>query len=296
MTAPASPKVKRGTVILSERVWALIEDACKAAGVPMVKVIQGSWSHASASAQTHAGGGAADLSVAGLSLKQRLALVNELRKRNVAAYLRSPQYGWTSTGAHIHMIVADEPGLSAAAQAQVIAYEKGWNGLAGNSRRKDPFARPEQHTFVVRKEPVVAQSVSKDNVLVNLAVRGDAQYPPVTVATGKYVELGRINVPAGSRYEPSAAIRLPEAPWKDGTCWATWKFVRVGWGADPDGMDETGCQPLYARPDGKAVSHTPKGHIMRGGGPLSYQICVFADTPTVDLPTVKLMLNKVEAG
>ena len=289
MTAPESPKVKKGTVTLSERVWALIEAAAKAARVPTPRVIQGSWSHASASADTHSGGGAFDLSVAGLTLPQRLALVRELRRLNVAAWLRSPQYGWRLTGPHIHGIVKDEPGLSGAAESQVAAYDKGWNGLGGNSRRKDPFERPPQRTFVLRREQQVAGK-SKDNVLVNLAVRGNPDLPPLEVPTGHYHELGRIDVPAGSRYEPSAAIRM------DSGCWATWKFVRVGWGADPDGMDETGCQPLFARPDGKPVSHTPKGHIMKGGGPLSYQICVFADTPTVALPTVKLMLNKVEAG
>lgn len=288
MSAPASPKVSKGGVTLSERVWGLIAAAAKAAGVPTPKVVQGSWSHATASAGTHAGAGAFDLSVAGLTMPQRLALVRELRRLNVAAWLRSPQFGWRSTGPHIHGIAKDEPGLSDAAKAQVVAYDKGFNGLSGPSRRKDPFDRPPQRTFVLRKEQQVA--APKDNVLVVLAERGNPAKPPLEVPAGAYHELGRIAVPAGSRYEPSAAIRLPAG------CWATWKFVRIGWGADPDGTDDTGAQPLFARPDGKPVSHTPKGHIMKGGGPLSYQICVFTDAGTVELPTVKLMLNKVEAG
>ena len=288
MSGKPNDRIVKGKVTLTRRIWALIEDAAKAAGVSTPNVVQGSYSNGSASAGTHSGGGAFDLSVKGLGIKKILALLTELRKRNCAAWFRAPAYGWTSTGPHIHAVVKDEPDLSKSARQQVEAYDKGLNGLV--SKRKDPFARPAQHVFTIRKAAVQVASKDRNNVLLNLAVRDDPDLPPIEVLANRYVELGRIDLPAGSRFEPSAAIRLP------GGCWATWKFVRVGWGADPDGLDETGCQPLYARPDGKPVSHTPKGHIMKGGGPLSYQICVFAPTDKVSLPTVKLMLNKVEAG
>jgi hypothetical protein len=107
------------------------------------------------SAGTHNGGGAFDLSVHGLTRAQQLRLISELRKRNVAAWLRSPEFGWPARlgGAHIHGIVRDEPGLSAGARAQVVAYRLGRNGLA--SRRRDPHARPASLPFVTPDDVVV---------------------------------------------------------------------------------------------------------------------------------------------
>jgi hypothetical protein len=79
--------------------------------------------------------------------KQAIAVVVALRKRNCAAWLRSPKFGWPARlgGSHIHSILKDEPGLAYAARRQVINYNQGQNGLA--SRRKDPFPRPKQTRF-----------------------------------------------------------------------------------------------------------------------------------------------------
>lgn len=145
-------RVTKDGKTLSTRVWALLADAREAAGLPegAARVLQGSWSGAKASAGTHAGGGAFDLSVAGLTRAQQLRLVNELRKRGARpTWLRSPEFGWPSwLGApHIHGIVEDEPGLSWAARRQVLAYQLGRNGLA--SRKKDPHPRPKSLPFVM---------------------------------------------------------------------------------------------------------------------------------------------------
>jgi hypothetical protein len=133
---------------LTRRDWALLDDAGKAAGVP-IRVVQGSWSGGvRASAGTHAGAGAFDLSVRGMTKAQQLNLVRELRERNVAAWLRSPEYGWNQPkNVHIHGIVKDTPGLSYGARRQVVNYNDGKNGLA--SKRKDPHARPTQHKFLI---------------------------------------------------------------------------------------------------------------------------------------------------
>jgi hypothetical protein len=147
----AAQVVTKSGQSLTPRVWALIYAAKRAAGLAeeSARVVQGSYHKGSLSAGTHNGGGAFDLSVRGLSHKQILDLVNELRKRNVAAWYRSPLYGWPESlgGAHIHGIVMDEPGLSYAAKRQVINYRDGLNGLA--SKRKDPHIRPAQHPFVM---------------------------------------------------------------------------------------------------------------------------------------------------
>lgn len=140
----ATSRQTRGGWTLSVRVWALIEDARRAAGVNhgRARVVQGSWHEGDLSAGTHSGGGAFDLSATALNKAESLVLVDELRRRNVCAWLRSPDFGWTSSGPHIHGIVRDEPGLSQDARAQVKAYDRGLNGLAG--RRRDPHARPAQ--------------------------------------------------------------------------------------------------------------------------------------------------------
>lgn len=142
-------RVRKSGRTLYRRDWALLVDAAAAAGVPL-RVMQGSWSGAvAASAGTHAGGGAADLSVAGLTEAKAIDLVTELRRRNCAAWLRTPQFGWPARlgGRHIHLIVKDSPGLSAGAQAQVAAYNRGRNGLAGEG--KDPFPRPAQKVYLL---------------------------------------------------------------------------------------------------------------------------------------------------
>jgi hypothetical protein len=137
----------RGGQTLDSRVWALIEDAAHAVGVGYV-VVQGSWSSSvGASAGTHAGGGAFDLRSRDYTRAQALAMVAELRKRNVCAWWRTPEFGWPATagGPHIHGIVRDEPGLSPAAARQVADYDRGLNGLASHGR--DPFPRPPQHPY-----------------------------------------------------------------------------------------------------------------------------------------------------
>jgi len=136
-------RVTRGGKTLTRRVWDLLEDAGHEAGLP-IRVLQGSFNRGgvSQSAGTHDAGGAFDLSVRGMTEAQAIRLVVALRKRNVAAWLRSPKYGWPARlgGSHIHGIVCDEPGLSYGARQQVVAYRAGRNGLA--SRARDPFPRP----------------------------------------------------------------------------------------------------------------------------------------------------------
>ena len=147
----------RNGVTLEDRVWALLEDAFIAAGIPLTKmrVIQGSWSKGSKSAGTHAKGGAFDLSIAQLTRAEALALVNELRRRMVCAWMRTPEFGWPTEagGPHIHGIVADDPGLSWAAMRQVLAYRLHRNGLALG--RPDPHPRPNALAFKRPEEVAV---------------------------------------------------------------------------------------------------------------------------------------------
>jgi Putative peptidoglycan binding domain len=193
MMATPWDRVTRGTKRLTNRDWQLLDAVGRELKIT-VKVIQGSWSKASASAGTHGGAGAFDLSVAGLTEEQQLAYVDHLRRWNVAAWLRSPKYGWTSTGAHIHGIVKDTPGLSPTAKQQVTSYNQGLNGLA--NKGKDPFARPKQRRFLLpgMYDPTIPKSMyvklanlkySLRNEDVNdlqreLKIARDGYYGPVT--------------------------------------------------------------------------------------------------------------------
>lgn len=180
---------------LSQRVAGLLDDARAGAGLQPsdARVVQGSWSTAvSASAGTHSGGGAVDLSVSGLTLTQQLVLVDQLRRRNGCAWLRTPTYGWPASagGPHIHCIVRDEPDLAPAARAQVAAYDKGLNGLA--SKRRDPFTRPTQRPVEeVRAMPkTLTHSGNPDDDF--LSVKQPAGTDKITFHTFQTVKL-RIN-------------------------------------------------------------------------------------------------------
>jgi len=98
---------------------------------------QGSYSRAiGASAGTHAGSGAIDLSVRGLTATQRYRLVKAMRIVGMATWYRP--YRYRVWAAHIHGISIASSGLTSAARAQVFEYKNGGDGLAGSG--KDPHA------------------------------------------------------------------------------------------------------------------------------------------------------------
>lgn len=91
-----------------------------------------------ASAGTHDGGGAVDLSVTDLSTTQRWETVKALRTVGFAAWLRSPDQGpWPY---HIHAIAIGDTDLAIAARDQVADYYLGKNGLASHAADNTPSA------------------------------------------------------------------------------------------------------------------------------------------------------------
>lgn len=112
----------------------MIEAAEKLSGP--LRITQGCYSGGvAASGGTHAGGGAFDFSVRGLTLTQINSRVKALRRVGFAAWHRVPSEG--NWGPHIHAIAIGCPDLSAAAKNQVAAYKRGRNGLRSN--------RPDRH-------------------------------------------------------------------------------------------------------------------------------------------------------
>ena len=100
-----------------------------------IRPTQGSYSTGvEASAGTHSGGGACDLSAKDLTPGQIKVVVFLARRIGFAAWHRSPSEGpWP---AHIHLIARGCPDLAPGARRQVEAYDKGLSGLASGRRDK----------------------------------------------------------------------------------------------------------------------------------------------------------------
>jgi peptidoglycan hydrolase-like protein with peptidoglycan-binding domain len=89
------------------------------------------------SAGTHDGGGVVDLSVSGMTATQRWQTVKALRDVGFAAWLRTPEQGFSY---HIHAVAVCDTDMSAPAQAQVHDYFFGKNGLASHGADNTPSA------------------------------------------------------------------------------------------------------------------------------------------------------------
>jgi hypothetical protein len=88
---------------------------------------------------------------------------------------------------------------------------------------------------------------------------------PVTVIPELWTSVGAITIPAGGHYIVTLQIRTPRGTWAES------RMVRIGWGRDPDGRDETGYHVFSARPDGHATSESFT-HALAGGGILAFEI------------------------
>lgn len=76
-----------------------------------------------------------------------------------------------------------------------------------------------------------------------------------------------IAIPRGGHYVVTLQIRMPRGGWAES------RMVRVGWGRDADGRDETGYHTFVARPDGRATSESFT-HALAGGGTLAFEVNV----------------------
>lgn len=147
--APASPRITKpgpnGDVVLSARVWALVAEVEKRAGLKpgTIVVTQGSFRpRTTYSGTVHTGGGTLDIRTWNIGHDAALRVVAAFRGFDDPAWYRDKDHGGFDP--HIHVVVADEPGLSASAQWQVIDYRAGYNGLSGSSHGPDYHPRPEK--------------------------------------------------------------------------------------------------------------------------------------------------------
>lgn len=134
----AMKRVTRDGKTLNKRTLDMLERAEARMGFK-VYVVQGSYNTGvGASAGTHDGGGAIDISVRGIDYKKA---VRALRDVGFAAWYRPARAGvW---GAHIHAVAIGDAEVSSGAKAQVAEYYAGQDGLAGYNEdtgyRPDPI-------------------------------------------------------------------------------------------------------------------------------------------------------------
>ena len=124
-------------VTLDSRTAKMMDEVVKLSPNIKIDPTQGSYHQGvGASAGTHDGGGAIDLSVSGLSAYEILKIVSAMRTVGFAAWHRKPSEGpW---GEHIHGIAVNCPDSTPVAKRQVTALRNGKNGLRNGA--KDPHA------------------------------------------------------------------------------------------------------------------------------------------------------------
>lgn len=97
-----------------------------------IKMSQGSYNvGVEASKGTHDGGGIVDLSIAGLTAKQRVKLMHELKRAGFFAWFRTGS-GWIGNE-HIHAGLRKHKNLAWLAAKQELSYDQRRNGLANNA-------------------------------------------------------------------------------------------------------------------------------------------------------------------
>lgn len=102
-----------------------------------LRITQGSYTNSvSASAGTHAGGGAVDISIRGLTATQRWRTVKALRTVGFAAWYRPDS---RSFKAHIHALAVGDPdNPNRVARDQIADYYRGLNGLKSHGPDNTP--------------------------------------------------------------------------------------------------------------------------------------------------------------
>lgn len=138
--SPGSRVAFRGHTV-NTRTRSMILEAERRLGRTLT-ITQGSYNQGGvgASAGTHDGGGAADISVSGMTTTVRTNVVRQLRIVGFAAWYRSPAEGdWA---AHIHVIALADTDQSTPARNQAGDYYLGLNGLANRGPDTGPAVSP----------------------------------------------------------------------------------------------------------------------------------------------------------
>lgn len=205
--------------MLTARVWHLIDKISSDIGVQLL-VGQGGFKKdagAEASGSTHNEGDVFDLRAKNLSEAKCLEVVYLLRVWNGIAWYRSPKYGWTTTGRHIHCVMRDSYyGLSHGAEWQVEEYDHGRNGLT--NAQPDPFPQPpvQRHYSMEEDVPLTDEEIDKIadrvwNKKLNWAWSGKESTALATLNSAHYYSVsGSVEgkIPATAGTAPGAPTAL----------------------------------------------------------------------------------------
>jgi hypothetical protein len=137
----AGTRVTHRGALMNTRTRAMLTAAEGLLGRQLV-ITQGSYNPGGtpASAGTHDGGGALDISVSGMTSAVRTDVARKLRQVGFAAWVRTPAQGnWNW---HIHAIAVSDPDQSTGAQHQSGDYYLGFNGLANRAPDDGPVVTP----------------------------------------------------------------------------------------------------------------------------------------------------------
>lgn len=138
-------RVQFGGETVDRRTAAMLAEAERIANltdpdIGRFHLCQGCWSHAAASAGTHAGPGAFDMYTKGYTKEQKEIVGLALRSVGFASWRRYANQGnWQE---HWHGIAMGTEGLPPLAQSQVESYRRGRTGLVGDAADDQP--RPSQ--------------------------------------------------------------------------------------------------------------------------------------------------------
>lgn len=128
-------RTTHGGKTVNQRTKVMLQTAERYAGTTFT-LTQGSYSTGvAASAGTHDGGGAGDISVGGMSRAQIDKSIQGLRMAGFAAWSRTPAEGF---GAHIHFEAIGDKEMSSGGRDQVVDLFAGRNGLANNGPDSAP--------------------------------------------------------------------------------------------------------------------------------------------------------------
>jgi hypothetical protein len=172
-------------------------------GYPL-HIMQGSWSNAAASAGTHSGGGAIDVSIEDdngnlLPEVQQVAIVRAMRQAGWRQWRRTPAEGFVY---HAHGILAGDPLVSPSAADQLTQWNAGLNGLANRGPDNDPVNVAAGRPAVIPPGTHVPRTMY-DAVTVN-------NIPPGATMVAGYVDGIYANMPAMAARFPNA-VHVPIA-------------------------------------------------------------------------------------
>jgi hypothetical protein len=265
-------------VLLDQQTITAFLAAERMAGFPL-EIMQGSWSTGvSASAGTHAGGGALDVSLrdAAGNLRpdlEQVRIVWAMRRAGLRTWRRTPAQGFPY---HAHGIMSGDPLVSPAAASQLVQWNAGQNGLADHGPDDDPINVAAGRPAVLAPGAAVSRTMYDAVTVANIPagasmVAGyvDGTYANMAAMTARFPNA--VHVPIAVRASTNAGLVL-DVETGDATPAQSvgWVVMRRAAGVDPSVYCNTSTWPAV-----KAAFSSA------GVAPPHYWVAQYDGNPTV---------------